>query len=251
VASLPDDMQAVWAARLDRILEAAHLDVYASRRALELAAIFGETVPEEDWLLTAASLDLPVDEQLLPRLLAAKVVKRQDGTFAFIHPMLRECLEREAEEAGRQRSLRLAVVHRLQKQVNQPGFPERLALQLITLGLEGEAQRALLQAAHQQLRLGDRGTALSLLDRATALLPKVPPEDSRHAESELLRARLLHSEGHYEEARLSAEKAAGTGAGLVRAVVRIPDRAGRPDPAPGQPVAGPGAVPGGPRAAQT
>ena len=43
VASLPDDMQAVWAARLDRILEAAHLDVYASRRALELAAIFGET----------------------------------------------------------------------------------------------------------------------------------------------------------------------------------------------------------------
>lgn len=208
VASLPDDMQAVWAARLDRILEAAHLDVYASRRVLELAAIFGETVPEEDWLATARALDLAVDEQLLPKLLAAKVVKRQDGSFAFVHPMLRECLERESEEAGRLRSLRLAVVQRLQKHVDRPGFPERLALQLISLGLEGEAQRALLQAAHQYLRLGDRGTAINLLDRATELLPKVPPEDPRHAEGELLRARLLHSEGRYEEARLSADKAA-------------------------------------------
>lgn len=208
VPNLPDDMQAVWAARLDRILEGAGLDVYSSRRALELAAVFGDVVIEEFWVHACSVLEITVDDRLVSRMLHAKVLKPLEGGFAFQHPALRECLEREAEEAGRLRQLRLSLVAGLQKQLGRPGVPERLAVQLTALGLEGEAQRALLQAAQQQYKLGDRGAALNLLDQAAGLLHKVPAEDRQWAEVELLRARLYHSEGRYEEARLSADKAA-------------------------------------------
>lgn len=212
VPTLPEDIQAVWAARLDRVLDSAKLDIYDTRTALELAALFGEVVDEEEWRAAAAVVSIPVAEDLGNRLVSARIFRpgrdNKRRTFAFVHAMLRESLERDAAQAGRTRALHLAIARVLQIQTHRPGVAERLAQHLLEVGAEVEAQRAFLLAAREEWRAGERSHALRLLDRAETLLQSVAPTDRRHGEVALLRAQLLHAEGDYEGARKAAEGAA-------------------------------------------
>lgn len=212
VPSLPEDMEAVWAARLDRVLE-GKVDVYMARRCLEVAALFQEEIDMADWLGACAQSGLDVPPDLVTLLMDAHLLRWGQNAsrkeWCFAHTILRESLVNEVEVAGRARVIHLAIARVLQRRISEPGVCERIAGHLVALGAEGEAQRALQRAAEQAQQQGERSHALRLLERSIQLLTKVPATERRHAEVGLLKTRWLHDEGDYEGARVAAEGTVG------------------------------------------
>ena len=99
----PDDLHEVWAQRIDRLLDEvaeASRDDRAERarveaeRALELAALLGQNVDEAEWLSACRVGTAAPPEILFDRLTRGQLARRRVDGFSFVHPMLRESLER-------------------------------------------------------------------------------------------------------------------------------------------------------------
>jgi serine/threonine protein kinase/tetratricopeptide (TPR) repeat protein len=215
---IPDGLHEVWSARIGRLLQP--LPGVAGIH-LERAAAIGADVPLDEW---ERACDDPsrgrvsergrqIRRELMDRLLDARWIEERPTGFTFVHPMLRESLERTARKSGRWKTHHQAIAAMLE--ASGDGDAGRVGLHLLEAGRPAEAVDPLF-AGHDQLerRYGPAraGTVLTPLERAMTEAG-VPDTDVRWAvlwrhQSALLRARRHYAQAidHAEHARAHAER---------------------------------------------
>ena len=118
--SIPDDIHELWMTRLQRVL-----DAYPTPRrdavelALELAAIWGREVSNQEWRAICARVGCEGAQPLLNELVERGLADRGDGGWSFAHGLLVESLERKVREEGR-----WLIHHRRCAQILEPSQEE-------------------------------------------------------------------------------------------------------------------------------
>ncbi|MEW5849418.1 MAG: protein kinase [Myxococcota bacterium] len=206
-AILPGNAHEVWAARINAILE--HQGPEA-RVALELAAVLGNDVNEEEWLAACEHRGVGVGQSLMDALIATRlVVQTQDG-FHFVHGMLRESVERAAREGGRLAQHHLTAAAALRTRTEGPGVFERLGRHLVAAGHLEDALQPLLEGALARYQLSDYAQARAILELRERTMEQqhLPANDERWGIGWVLHARVLTDEGRTDDAEAMAERAA-------------------------------------------
>ena len=162
--TLPDNLYSAWATRIDDLLRDRP---DADRWALELAAILGQRVDRQEWRVACRTLGVDPTPDLVDSLLSYRLARPDDsaaaGTWVFAHTMLRESLERRAEEGGRSRRLHAACAVMLRSL--QQSNPERLARHLLGAGDLDPALEPLVEAIETRCREGEYDRADTLLEQ--------------------------------------------------------------------------------------
>jgi tetratricopeptide (TPR) repeat protein len=206
-AILPDDLYAVWSARVDRFVGGDE----SARSALELAAIAGRLVDGAEWRAACRTAQLELPAGFLERLFGSRLVVLDDEgssyaapSFRFVHGMLQECLVREASEQGRLPELHGAMAESLLPRfvAGEYEVAERLAHHLREAGRLDEALPALRTAAKQQLDASDYDRALALLDLHSQNMTELGLDEGHREWGENLtaRAEILWRQGALEQA---------------------------------------------------
>ncbi len=208
---LPDDLHDVWTARLARFLEGRSPQ---ARAALEIAAALGMEVHEPEWRAACLERGPALAAQVEPvgdALARARLARFEEGSLRFIHGMLRECLERQAAEAGQLPAHHWACVRALSALHPDPApaLRERLARHLEGAGQIEAACAALLDAARDRERWGEHRAVEALLDRRAALMAAraLPPSDPRWGQGWISRARAMLQRGQLPEAMTQSLRA--------------------------------------------
>ncbi len=206
-AILPDDLHQVWTAHLGRALRGLGPD---AARALELAAVLGRQVSNDEWhqVCHHAGIHLTVD--ILHTLFSGRLATVEDGGWRFAHGMLRESLERMAREGDRLVPYHLACARMLlDKPEGQSGVAERLGRHLWSAGAYARALEPLLQGAQERRDTSDYRAARALLElreRAMTALG-LPPEDPSWGQGWVMRSWIERLNWKFDEALTWAEHA--------------------------------------------
>jgi len=209
-AELPDDLHAVWARRIERVLEGGGDD---DRVALELAARLGGVVDEAEWRDACAAAGVVARPDLVDALeaqgLARRVRDAESPAWDFAHGMLRESLVRRSAEAGRGALLDGACAEMLEHR-RGPGVAERLGRHCIGAGRLAAALGPLDLGARERMAAGDPGGAEALAAEHAAALDGLGlgPDDARRAAAELLAADMALFRGRPADALPRAHRAA-------------------------------------------
>ncbi|MCA9494496.1 MAG: AAA family ATPase, partial [Myxococcales bacterium] len=161
--TLPDDLYTAWATRIEELLRGRPHD---DRAALELAALLGQRVDRDEWRAACVARGLSPSADLVDTLLSLRLAVPDEagapGSWKFAHAMLRESLERSAEE-----HLRAPALHRAcAAMVATSGHPsrERLARHLLGAGSLEPALDPLVDAIEARNRAGEFDRADGLLE---------------------------------------------------------------------------------------
>lgn len=169
-AVVPDDIYAIWLTRVHRVFETSVEvsqgtgDFEKSLIALELAAVLGQEVDQEEWLDLCRSSSTVIPPRLVDGLCANRLAERTETGWQFAHNMLRESMERSAREAGR-----LSLHHQRCAQMLKDRYPkwqlglsERIGQHLLDAGRSGEALEPIERAVREHLRTSDPHQAVRL-----------------------------------------------------------------------------------------
>lgn len=208
-AILPDDLHALWNSR---VRAAVALLGSEARPALELAALLGLDVDDDEWRGACRVAQVRPPDDLVDTLLARRLARRRPGGWSFAHGMLRESLERSAKEHGRQTMLHEACATMLQIRYDatrQPNVAGRLGRHLFHAGELRAALETLGTGAHERRAMSDYTGALSLLDLRDRVLSKldVPEADPCWGQDQVMRAGLLVGLGRLDGASRLARRA--------------------------------------------
>ncbi len=214
--SLPDDVHAMWSARLDAALHGEHPH---QLRALEVAAALGQEVALRELRLACTLAEVPLDDAAIERWLASRMLERTAIGLAFQHAMLRESLERRARTAGRWIAHNAACARAIADltTAGTAGVEARIGRHLLEAGRSVEAFAQLLIAADQAERNSDYLGARALLSRASAALDAASrPADHRDrarlaVRSAALLSRQREFDRAFDEASLALEHATRAG----------------------------------------
>ena len=190
---LPDDLDAVWRARLEQVLGGRPA---ATGIALELAAALGDLVVEREWHGVCGLAGVPIPTELVADLARAGLVQRRAGqSWAFTHPMIRRTAIRRAEEGGRWEAHNLHCARWFEEHTE--GAPGRRALHLLAGGRHASAVDDLLQSLRELANRGEFGRCrLLLAERERALTAlDVPTRDIRWAHGWIHRAEVERMTG--------------------------------------------------------
>ncbi len=175
---LPAGLHEVWSSRVERLLAGR---VSSDSLALEIAAALGQDVDNGEWLDVCEIAGVSPSIDLLWTLIRARLVRRREYErgWSFTHGMLRESLERVAEERGRAEHHHSCCAAMLAGR-SAPGDSARLGRHLVRAGRQDEALEPLLRGARHAEWRNDLGTAFRLLrERAVALdrlgVPQLDP----------------------------------------------------------------------------
>ena len=198
LAALPDDVHALWAARVAALVT----DLPAGGTALEVAALLGQAVSVREWGAACRLAGVDLDAALVEELELRGLGARDGDRFALAHGMLRESLERGAREEGRAPGLADACARAVDGDVERAGRLLRLA------GRHEEAASALLRAARRADHRGEYRRAFALLDERERALEAVglAPEDARWGDGWGLRATVAINLGELATAEAEAER---------------------------------------------
>ncbi|MCB9594299.1 MAG: tetratricopeptide repeat protein [Sandaracinaceae bacterium] len=206
---LPDDLHVLWSRRVERLTDGGA----AERLVLELAAVLGPELSVAGWRAAAASLGVPLEEELVARVLRSHLlVASPDGReLRFAHGMIRESLLRRAREGGRSPALHSAAADALRPRFDagDEALAESLAHHLNQARRPDEALSVMVLAAQQAIATGRFQDGLSLLDELarTAKALGRPDDDRVACEREVLRATAFNRMGQLDEAASCAGKA--------------------------------------------
>ena len=199
-ARFPDDLHQVWSGRVGRLLDGLPA---GSREALEIAAALGPDVDRKEWETASRAVGSPAPPQLLDRLLASHLAVRTEEGWRFVHPMLRESLERMAREAGRwpghNRGCAAMLLGRAA--AGERGIAERLGRHLLLAGQPAPAVDFLLRGAGERRETSDYAAAQSLLAQRDDVLQHLSAgrRDPRWGDGWVLRARIHLHQGQLDE----------------------------------------------------
>ncbi|MEZ4238828.1 MAG: hypothetical protein R3F59_22275 [Myxococcota bacterium] len=215
-AELPDDLHAVWAGHVARILEEFEP---RAQEYLERAACLGQEITQVEWRRACDDPegvfgdrfpgDEPLRAALVDRLLVHRLVVGTRARWSFVHGMLRESLERTARQARRWAQHHEACATMLSRYAEDPRVAERLGRHLLEAGQPEQAVAPLLRGVEHRLVTVGPQPAVALLGtvgdamRAAAL----PETDARWGELWTLTARTLQDSGDLDGALASAARA--------------------------------------------
>lgn len=214
-AVLPDDIHAVWTARVDRVLEAFRdSGAEEARISLEIAAVLGAEVDDAEWHRTCELADVTVAPGLVERLVRERLVRPVPGdglVWAFAQGMLRESLERAAEESGRLADHHRAAAAMVRDKKGARGVTERLGRHLFAAGKWVDALGYLLEGARLRAMRGEYRAAHTLLSRREDAVARanLPETDERRAGTFVVRADVYRRQGQFDAARREAERVVG------------------------------------------
>ncbi|MCP4873736.1 MAG: protein kinase [Proteobacteria bacterium] len=175
--TLPDDLHTVAVQRIEAALDG--LDASAGL-ALEAAAALGSEVALGEWTQVCLDQELSVPlGPLLERLLTTRLADRTDRGFRFATAIVREALERRADEAGRRAGFHRACAAMLEELGATGG--ERRGLHLLAAGAAEDALAPLLAGARLRQGRSDPRGVLALLERRRQALSSLnlPEADPR------------------------------------------------------------------------
>ena len=203
-AILPDNLHDVWAARVNRLLT----DRLAEGRvALEVAAALGQEVHAGEWQAATAGAGAGIPAGLVEALHAARLAVPSEEGWAFAHGMLRESLQRLAQDADRWRAHNEACAVTL-AQID--GTSEiRLGRHWYAAGHWARASELLRRGAEGAIGDGGR-RALDAVRLADDALQRsgVPDRDPRWGELWLTRARAAQEVNRLDDALRDAQRVA-------------------------------------------
>ena len=212
-ARFPDGLHEVWSARVERLL--AGLPA-GSREALEIAAALGPTVDRQEWETSCRAMGVPCPPPLLDGLIVSHLAVRTEEGWRFVHPMLRESLERMAREAGRWPGHNRACAAMLLRRavLGERGVSERLGRHLLLAGQPDTAVDFLLRGARERRETSDYGAAQVLLAMRDEALESLAAarRDPRWGEGWVLRARIHLHQGQLDQVFRWAGRAVTGGA---------------------------------------
>ena len=218
---LPDDVRALWAGRVSRLLSRRSA---AEGRALELAAVLGSEVDTDEWRRVCERAtkqghgrEADPSDGLLEVLLDQRFARcGPEGPglgWSFAHAMLRESLVVRAREFDRFSELHAACALVLQDQVVDAGpldwrLAERLGRHLASAGDFTRAAMPLLEAADSRAVCGDYAIADALLDLRDEALRQasIREDDECWGLGWLARQRVQIGYGNYAEGAVWLEK---------------------------------------------
>ena len=205
-AELPDDVFAVWEARIDQLL--ADLPEGA-RAALAVAATLGREVDADEWYDACRHAGIEVGDELLPALFRLRFAERRPEGWSFVHAMLRESVERMARAAGSWPALNRACAATLAPRPSR-GVQERVGRHLVEAGDRVEAVEPLLKGALERLAGSAYRPTRELLDLLDETLDAIgaAPDTRPRAESALARVRVHIGEGDFASAEALAARTA-------------------------------------------
>jgi serine/threonine protein kinase/tetratricopeptide (TPR) repeat protein len=230
---LPDDLHQVWSDRVARLLEKLPA---GTRQVLEIAATLGNAVDLRELEGACQTAGLTVPAELAEQLVANRLAVRTEEGWAFVHAMLRESVERLADEAGRWPAHHhsCAALLAVRERAGDRGVAERLGRHLLQAGEHDAALAPLLRGARERRERSDYRGARALLDQRDEILDQLgaPVHDARRGEGWVLRARIHLHQGRLGEVFHWAERteaaAAGPGWTEIRAeAVRLRGDAAR------------------------
>ncbi len=216
-AQLPEDLHALWATRVQRLLVGHELSAHT---ALHLAALLGQDIDAEEWTRACAAAGVPASEAIVDDLMAANLAEPSDTGWRFAHGMLRETLERDATDIARLHRACAASVHDL----GGTSFPIRRAAHLLAAGDLEEALKPIRESIRRHERRGEFEQALKQVDLydATAERMLLPPSHPVPVGSLATRAGVLRMAGRRAEALAVAHQALeSAGEGTDYAVSRL------------------------------
>ncbi len=222
---LPDNLEEVWASRIDRLLEALPS---SDARTLELAAILGQEVDTAEWMAVCERAGVYPSEDLLDLFMEARLTAptTEGMGWSFVHGMVREAFESRARAAGR-----LAAYHRhcanYLEESSEARALERRGLHLLAAEDFERAIEPLTKAARHHLLTGDARESSVVIAARDEALRRLGLEDldPRKIEGWILKAQRERLAGKCEDAHHWASRAARASAranwraGLAQALV--------------------------------
>ncbi len=227
---MPDDVFALWSGRFDRLVASWRPDERAGvRRAIELAAVLGRHVRDEEWAAVCAGAGLELPERLVERLVSRGLATHMNDGWAFAYGLLVDSILRQADQAGR-----LQAHHRLcarsLAQLQDDGGRRTWLRQADHWEKAGEAERALaplLGAYERAVQGGDLAARREILERRARLIDQLalPADDLRRLVNDARLSDVLLTSGQVDQAQARAlatrELAARDGRGAVLANVLV------------------------------
>jgi tetratricopeptide (TPR) repeat protein len=208
-APLPDSIHEMWSARLLRLWRKSSPE---AAPALEIAASLGQDIDAAEWRAACdeAGVSIPAElvTTLLDMRLARALPRGAPEGWAFAHAMLRESVERHADEAGRRAAHHHSCASMLSK---RGGDPLRIAEHLLAAEAWHDALAPLLEAAEACSRRGDFMQAHALDDRRDRALDRagVAADAPERVMGWMRRARTCCLQGSIDQARAMLAKADG------------------------------------------
>ncbi len=206
-AVLPDDLHQVWRAHLERLLAGLPQD---AQQALELAAVLGREVDNNEWQRVCQRAGVNLTITLLHTLFSSRLALPEENGWSFTHGMLRESLERLAREAGTLKAHHKACARMLRELPNpSPDVPERLGRHCFFAGDLQDALAPLLQAAARCRDKSDYRAANALLDMREQAMADLDldPADPRWGQGWVLRSWVERLNWQFDEAMTWADRA--------------------------------------------
>lgn len=207
-ARFPDDLHEVWSARVDRLLDGLPA---GSRESLEIAAALGPTVDLKEWETSCRAMGASPPPRLVDGLVVSHLAVRTEEGWRFVHPMLRESLERMARESGRWPGHNRACAAMLlgRATAGERRVSERLGRHLLLAGQPASAVDFLLRGAGERRETSDYAVAQSLLAQRDEALQTLGAgrRDPRWGDGWVLRARIHLHQGQLDEVFRWAGKA--------------------------------------------
>ncbi|MBN1944899.1 MAG: protein kinase [Bradymonadales bacterium] len=215
-AVLPRQIHEIWEARLQQLKrsyqELAARQVAASTSGetldavLQIAAVLGRQVDQQEWEEACAQLGIEVSPELTELLLSLHLGEKTDSGWSFVHALLRDWLEDLARKSGRLEAYHLACGEMLERLYPQSttGISERVGRHLFLAGTFGRALSALGIAIAERYYTDDFEIAwelMELYDRALdGLKVRYDPSDDRVIEGWIWKSKLLRLKDRHREA---------------------------------------------------
>lgn len=211
-ADIPDDIHALWTARLAQLLRATS-EPAAGWLALELAAALGKDFDPVEWHAVCALAGVELPRGLVDRLLTHHLLESTQTGLGFAHGMLCESLERAAREAGRLARHHAVCAQMLEQRASEgldTTLPERRGAHLRLAGQLEEALEPLLQGAIARQHAGDFRQAHELFAQRAEAMARlgVAEDDARWGLGWVRQARACFMQGRAEDAHALAARAA-------------------------------------------
>ena len=193
---LPETMRELWLKRLNQTLaNFPAIDQDETLIALEMGSVLGRTIYNQEWHYCCSLLQISVSEKIISKLLDSKLITSTPQGWQFAHPILREVLQKMAEQRGALSQYHHHCVTMLTQLYEEQttSLQLRLAHHCAHAGQLEQAITYLQQSSDALYLSGEYSRALDALGKRIELLELVTttPSEPRVQEALLIKLQLL------------------------------------------------------------
>jgi serine/threonine protein kinase/tetratricopeptide (TPR) repeat protein len=203
-ADIPNDIHALYSARIDRLVESFPLEARAgAETALAIMTLLGRQVVREEWERACHEAGVEAKEALLDAMANRRLAVVGRQRFTLVHKMLHESLERRSRERGGESELHAACARMLEAlHGDDPSQAERLGTHLAHAGELERALGPLLAGAETRLLASEFAEARAVCALYASVLDRLGAreDDPRRARAWMVDADVTSTQGLFDEA---------------------------------------------------